>query len=151
MLLFTIGAYKFVIYIKFLFYMKTSQLFVNLPVKDVKHAKDFFERLGFQFQESFTNDISACIEINDNAFVMLLSEKFFDTFTKTEMVNAHTQNEVLVAISMPSKDKVNEVVDRAIELGAKEARTPQEHAHMYGRSFHDLDGHVWEIYYMNIN
>ena len=131
--------------------MKTSQLFVNLPVKDVKHAKDFFERLGFRFQESFTNDISACIEINEHAFVMLLSEKFFDTFTKAEIVNAHHQNEVLVAVSMPSKEKVNEIVDRALELGAKEARTPQDHGHMFGRSFHDLDGHVWEIYYMNSN
>ncbi|POS01075.1 hypothetical protein Q361_11421 [Flavobacterium croceum DSM 17960] len=129
----------------------TRQLFVNLPVKDVKHSRDFFDRLGFKFQEGFSNEFAICLEVNDNAFIMMLDEKYFSKFTKNPVSDAHSHSEVLNAISVESREAVNEIVDRAVSIGAKEARESQEHGFMYGRSFHDLDGHVWEIYWMDTN
>lgn len=127
------------------------QLFVNLPVKDIKHSKDFFDRIGFTFHDHFSNEYALCIEVNDNAFVMLLSENYFSRFTQNSVCDTKTHSEVMCAISLESREKVDEMVNRALSIGAKIAREPQDHGIMYSRSFHDLDGHVWEFYNMDIN
>jgi predicted lactoylglutathione lyase len=110
---------------------------------------DFFSKLGFLYNPQFTDDNAACMVINDDCSVMLLAEAFFKTFTKKELVDAHKSTEVLTAISADSKDKVNEILDKALAMGATEAREPQDLGFMFGRSFSDLDGHIWEIIWMD--
>ncbi|HEY5535629.1 MAG TPA: VOC family protein [Ignavibacteria bacterium] len=126
-----------------------TKMFINLAVKDLKQTMDFFSKLGFLYNPQFTDDNAACMVINDDCSVMLLAEAFFKTFTKKELVDAHKSTEVLTAISADSKDKVNEILDKALAMGATEAREPQDLGFMYGRSFSDLDGHIWEIIWMD--
>jgi predicted lactoylglutathione lyase len=126
-----------------------TKMFINLAVKDLKQTMDFFSKLGFLYNPQFTDDNAACMVINDDCSVMLLAEAFFKTFTKKELVDAHKSTEVLTAISADSKDKVNEILDKALAMGATEAREPQDLGFMFGRSFSDLDGHIWEIIWMD--
>jgi uncharacterized protein len=129
----------------------TTKIFVNLAVKDLKRTVDFFTALGFEFNQQFTNEKATCMIINEDACVMLLQEEFFKTFIKTELVDSHKQTEVLTCISRDSKDGVNEFVNQAISLGANEYRETQDFGFMYARSFHDLDGHIWEVMWMDVN
>lgn len=126
-----------------------TKMFVNFAVKDLKNTMDFFSKLGFLYNPQFTDDNAACMVINDDCSVMLLAEAFFKTFTKKELVDAHKSTEALIAISADSKDKVNEILDKALAMGATEVREPQDHGFMFGRSFSDLDGHIWEIIWMD--
>ncbi|HEY5122520.1 MAG TPA: VOC family protein [Ignavibacteria bacterium] len=126
-----------------------TKMFINLAVKDLKQTMDFFSKLGFLYNPQFTDDNAACMVINDDCSVMLLAEAFFKTFINKELVDAHKSTEVLTAISADSKDKVNEILDKALAMGATEAREPQDLGFMYGRSFSDLDGHIWEIIWMD--
>jgi hypothetical protein len=126
-----------------------KQIFVNLPVKDLNKAIEFFTKLGFTFNPKFTDENATCMIIGENMFAMLLVEKFFKTFTKKEISDAKKSTEVLIALSVGSKEKVDEMVNNAIEAGGKEAREPQNYGWMYGRSFEDNDGHIWEILYMD--
>lgn len=127
----------------------TTMIFVNLPVKDLSRTMHFFSGLGFSFNKQFTDENAACMIINENAYVMLLVEPFFKGFTPKQLVNAHNETEVLTCISAESKDKVNELVDKAISQGASETRPAQDHGFMFGRSFNDLDGHIWEVIWMD--
>ncbi len=127
----------------------TTMIFVNLPVKDLSRTMHFFSGLGFSFNKQFTDENAACMIINENAYVMLLVEPFFKGFTPKQLVNAHNETEVLTCISAESKDKVNELVDKAIAQGATETRSAQDHGFMFGRSFNDLDGHIWEVIWMD--
>lgn len=126
-----------------------SKIFVNLPVKDLNKSKEFFAKLGFTFNPQFTDQNAACMVISEDNYAMLLVEPFFKTFTKKEVVNAQTSTEVLVALSLDSKEKVDEMLSKALAAGAKEAREPQDHGFMYGRSLEDLDGHIWEMFWMD--
>ena len=127
----------------------SRQIFVNLPIKNMERAKAFFGALGFSFNPQFTNEQGACMVIDDNIFAMLLVEPFFQTFTKKPIADAKKTTEVLVCLSMDSKAKVNEHVDKALKAGASEAREPMDYGFMFGRSFNDLDGHIWEIMWMD--
>lgn len=124
-----------------------KQIFVNLPVKDLTKTKEFFGKLGFEFNAQFTNDDAACMVVSDTIFVMLLVEKFFKTFTKKEIVNASKNTEVIIAISAESKSKVDEMADKAIAIGGSKSNDPQDYGWMYSRSFQDPDGHLWEVLY----
>ena len=126
-----------------------TKIFVNLPVKDLNKSKEFFAKLGFTFNPQFTDQNAACMVIGEDNYAMLLVEPFFKTFTKKEIVDAKKSTEVLVALSAESKEKVDEILGKALASGAKEAREPQDHGFMYGRSLEDLDGHIWEIFYMD--
>ena len=128
--------------------MKT-QIFVNLPVKDLSRTVEFFNRLGFTFNPQFTDENATCMIINDNIFVMLLVEKFFKTFTKKEICDTTKNTEVIIALSTESREKVDEMMQNVFEAGGKESREPQDHGWMYGRSFQDINGHLWEIIYMD--
>lgn len=126
-----------------------TKVFVNLPVKDLNKSKEFFAKLGFKFNPQFTDQNAACMVISEENYAMLLAEPFFKTFTKKEIANAKTSTEVLVALSAESKEKVDEMLSKALAAGAKEAREPQDLGFMYGRSLEDLDGHIWEIFWMD--
>ncbi len=126
-----------------------KQIFVNLPVKDLPASMEFFGKLGFQLNEQFTNDNAACLVVTDNIFVMLLREDFFQTFTKKEVADATRVTEVLSAFSVETKEAVDELLALALEAGGNEAREAQDLDFMYARSFEDLDGHIWEIVWMD--
>jgi uncharacterized protein len=126
-----------------------TQIFVNLPVKDLNKAIEFFSKLDFKFNPQFTDENATCMIVGENIFVMLLVEKIFKTFTKKEICDTVKNTEVMVALSTDSKEKVDEMINKAIESGGNESREPQNHGWMYGRSFEDIDGHIWEIIYMD--
>lgn len=130
-----------------------TKIFVNLAVKDLEKTKNFFDKLGFTFNKQFTDDKAACMIINDDAAVMLLSVPFFKSFTpkQKEVADASSSTEVMIALSADSKDRVHEMMNIALSAGATEAREPQDYGFMFGRSFNDLDGHVWEIIWMDPN
>ena len=126
-----------------------KQIFVNLPVKDLGKTIEFFKKLGFEFNPQFTDENATCMVVNDNIFVMLLVEKFFKTFTQKEICDTTKNTEVIIALSTESREKVDQMLENVIKAGGKESREPQDHGWMYGRSFEDLNGHLWEIIYMD--
>ena len=127
----------------------TTQIFVNLPVKDLSRTVEFFKKLGFAFDAQFTDENATCMIINDNIFVMLLVEKFFKSFTKKEICDTTKHTEVIIALSTDSREKVDKMMQNVFQAGGKESREPQDHGWMYGRSFQDINGHLWEIIYMD--
>jgi uncharacterized protein len=129
----------------------STQIFVNLPVKDLNKSIEFFTKLGFTFNPQFTDENATCMIVNENIFVMLLVEKFFKTFTKKEICDAAKDTEVIIAFSAESREKVDTIINKVIEAGGREHRKPQDHGWMYGRSFEDINGHLWEVIYMDKN
>lgn len=127
----------------------TTKIFVNLPVKDLGKTIEFFTKLGFKFNPQFTDENAACMIVSEDIMVMLLLEKFFKTFTKKEICDAKKNAEVILALSAESREKVNQMIAKATEAGGSEPREAQEHGWMYGRSFEDLDGHIWEVFWMD--
>jgi uncharacterized protein len=126
-----------------------KQIFVNLPMKDLSKSMEFFTQLGFSFNSQFTDDKAACMVISENIFAMLLIEPFFKTFTKKEIVDARKNTEVLIAIDAASREEVKELVKKAVQAGGLNYMEPQDHGWMYQHSFADLDGHQWEILYID--
>jgi predicted lactoylglutathione lyase len=110
----------------------SRKIFLNLAVKDLKRSVDFFTALGFTFNPQFTDASATCMIVSDEAFVMLLVESRFRDFTKKPIVNSHTHTE-------------------AIAAGGSPANEPQDHGFMYGHSFQDPDGHIWEVIWMDPN
>ncbi len=127
----------------------TTKIFVNLPAKDLNKTIEFFTKLGFKFNPQFTDENATCMIVGEDIFVMLLVEKFFKTFTKKEICDTSKNTEVIVALSVEGREKVDQMINRAIEAGGRESREPQDHGWMYGRSFEDINGHIWEIIYMD--
>ncbi len=127
----------------------SRKMFVNLSVRDLEKSKEFFSKLGFEFNPQFTDDKAACMVISEEAYVMLLGEPFFKTFTKRELCNTGTHTEGLFALSCESRTEVDQMVRTAIAAGGKHAMNPQDHGFMYGWSFYDLDGHHWEVMWMD--
>ena len=125
------------------------KIFVNLAVKDLKRAMDFFTALGFAFNPQFTDDKAACMIISEEAFVMLLSEPFFRTFTKREPSDTTRVTEAMYALSCESKAEVDQLVRKAIDNGGSPAMDPTDHGFMYAWSFYDPDGHHWEVLWMD--
>ena len=130
--------------------MKTN-IFVNISTKNLDRAKEFFIGLGFTINPQFTNQDAACVVISDNIFVMVLTENFFKRFTKKEIADAHKNTEAITSLSAENKEKVDEFVTKALAMGATENIVPemQQNPIMYGRSINDLDGHIWEIFWMD--
>jgi len=125
-----------------------SRIFVNLPVKELPRSIAFFTALGFTFNAQFTDENATCMIVGENIFVMLLTEGMFQGFTPKPLVDAHTATEVLIALSMESRAKVDELVAAAVAAGGKLPREPQEHGFMYAHAFEDLDGHIWEPFWI---
>ena len=130
--------------------MNTS-IFVNLPVRDLEKAKEFFITLGYTFNPQFTDETAASLVISENIYAMLLTHEKFKQFTKKEIADSTRTTEVLLALSAESKEAVDTVFEKAIQAGGKEAREPEVYDFMYSRSFEDLDGHIWEIFWMDPN
>jgi predicted lactoylglutathione lyase len=126
-----------------------TKLFVNLPVKDLPKTKDFFGKLGFQFNQQFTDDTAACMVVSEEAYVMLLTHPKFKEFAPQAIADTTKSTEVLVALSCESRNKVDEIVAKAIAAGGRKYTEPKDYGFMYGHGFQDLDGHVWEVFYMD--
>ena len=126
-----------------------TKIFVNLPVKDLNKTTEFFTKLGFTFNPQFTDENATCMIVGKDIFVMLLVEKFFKTFTKKEISDTTKNTEAIVALSAQSREEVDQMMEKVLGAGGREARDPQDHGWMYGRSFEDINGHLWEIFYMD--
>lgn len=126
-----------------------NQIFVNLPVADLQKSIAFFSKIGFTFNPQFTDDKSTCMIIGQNIYAMLLVKERFKDFTKKEISDAHKTTEVLLAIDVPTRVAVDEMVRKAIEAGGTTYMEPQDHGWMYQHSFADLDGHQWEMIFMD--
>lgn len=126
-----------------------KQIFINLPVKDLSKSMAFFTRLGFSFNRQFTNEEAACMIIGENIFAMLLTEKRFLDFTKKQIADASKTTEVLIAIDAETREQVTEMITNAIASGGSVYMEPADHGWMYQHSFADLDGHQWEVLFMD--
>lgn len=126
-----------------------TKIFVNLPVKDLNRSVEFFTKLGYKFNPQFTDDKATCMIIGEDIFVMLLVEEFFKTFTQKEITDATKSTEAIICLSADSKEKVDEMVNKAIEAGGTTPNKKQDQGFMYGHGFQDLDGHLWEVMWMD--
>ena len=125
-----------------------SKIFVNLPVKNLNKSIEFFTKLGFSFNQQFTDETATCMIVTDDIFVMLLTEEKFKTFTPKEICDTKKYTEALVCLSLENRAKVDEMVRKAVAAGGTTYNEPQDHGFMYGHGFQDLDGHIWELIYM---
>jgi predicted lactoylglutathione lyase len=125
------------------------KIFVNLAVRDLSKSMNFFKTLGFDFDPRFTDDKAACMIVSGEAYVMLLTEPFFRTFTTREPCDTARSTEGLFALSCGSRADVDDMVKKAVAAGGQHAMDPQDHGFMYGWSFYDLDGHHWEVLWMD--
>lgn len=128
-----------------------TKIFINLPVKDLNKSISFFSQLGFNFNPQFTDEKAGCMVISESIFVMLLIEDYFQTFTKKQISDAKTTTEVLITLDTDSKEELKELVQKAVELGGITYNEPQDHGWMYQHGFADLDGHQWELAYMDVS
>lgn len=124
-------------------------IFVNLPVKNLPKSVEFFTALGFEFNPQFTDEKATCMVISEQACVMLLVEPFFKTFIDTEIADAVTHTETIVSLSAESRAEVDDVFERAVAAGARPVKDPQDEGFMYSRTFQDLDGHLWDLVWMD--
>lgn len=124
-------------------------LFLNLPVEDLARSRAFFEGLGFRFDERFTDERAGCMVVSEQGFVMLLERERFAEFVTRPLADARKETALTVAISCASRDEVDSLTDAALDGGATAAKDPQDYGFMYQRSFHDLDGHLWETMWMD--
>ena len=125
-----------------------TDIFVNLPVRDLNKSVEFFTKLGYQFNAQFTDETATCMIVGEHIFVMLLTHDKFKTFTPKAICDATKSTEVLVCLSTESRAKVNEMVGKAVRAGGTTYNKPQDHGFMYGHGFQELDGHIWELIYM---
>lgn len=125
-----------------------TQIYVNLPVKDLARSMAFFSQLGFGFDAEHTDDQAACMIVGENIYVMLLVDRFFATFTPKPVSDATKATEVLVCISADSREDVDTLVRKALAAGGTAPSPPKDYGFMYGHGFEDLDGHLWEVIYM---
>jgi uncharacterized protein len=126
-----------------------TKIFVNLPVKNLNKTVEFFTKMGFTFNQQFTDENATCMIVGENIFAMLLVEKFFKTFTKKEICDTSKDTEVIIALSVAKREEVDQMMTKALAAGGMEARVAQDHGWMYGRNFQDIDGHLWEVFWMD--
>ncbi|XGV96609.1 MAG: VOC family protein [Leptolyngbya sp. BL-A-14] len=126
----------------------STQIFVNLPVKDLQRSIAFFTKLGYQFNPQFTDETATCMIVSETIYVMLLTHEKFKTFTPNAICDARKSTEVLTCLSVESREKVDGMVREAVAAGGTTYNEPQDHGFMYAHGFQDLDGHIWELIYM---
>lgn len=124
---------------------RARKLFVSLPVHDLTRSIRFFTRLGFTFDARFTDDRAACMIVSPVAFVMLLTEPFFQTFSQKAACDTRTHVEGLLALSCRSRLEVCALLAEAIAAGGTAAGAAIDHGFMYAAPFQDLDGHHWQL------
>ncbi len=128
-----------------------SQIFINLPVKDLQKSMDFYTAIGMTNNPQFTDHTAACMVYSDHIFVMLLTHDKFKAFTKKELADTSKTIAVINSLSVESEDSVNSLMDKAIDAGGNESNEAKDYGFMKHRSFEDLDGHNWEVFYMDIS
>lgn len=128
-----------------------TQVFINLPVKDLKKSMSFYDAIGFKNNPQFTDETAACMVLSDTIFVMLLTHGKFKKFTSKSIIDASKTVGVINALSVGSNDELKEFMQKAIEAGGNEYRDPEDYGFMQQRSFEDLDGHNWEVFYMDMS
>jgi uncharacterized protein len=126
------------------------KIFVNLPVKRIEATRAFFAALGFSFNPDFSDDKTACMIIEENIFAMLMEEDRFSDFINNDISDATKAQEVLIALSAGSREEVDGILGKAISAGGKPWKPIQDLGFMYGCSFQDIDGHVWEVVHMDM-
>lgn len=126
-----------------------KQIFVNLPVKNLQASIEFFTKLGFTFNPQFTDESSTCMVISDTIYAMLLNYEKFQSFSPNPISDATKNTEVLIALSLESREAVSDMVSKAISAGGKTYNEAKDHGFMVQHGFQDLDGHIWEVFYMN--
>ncbi len=129
----------------------TTQIFVNLPVRDLDRSKAFFTALGYANNPQFTDENAACIVISDTIYVMLLTREFFQGFTDKALGDPRTHAQAILCLSADDRAGVDKLADAAIAAGGRQPREPQDHGFMYQRSFEDPDGHLWEVVHMDMS
>lgn len=129
----------------------SRKIFINLPVQDLQKSIDFFTHLGFTFNPQFTDENATSMIVSDDITVMLLTGKFFKTFTDKNIVDAKKSTEVILCLSATSRTDVDEIISRVKTAGGTSTKDATDHGWMYYRSFEDLDGHMWEIAYIDEN
>lgn len=127
-----------------------TQIFVNLPVKDLNRSMGFFKTIGFTFNPQFTNEQGACMVVSDTIYVMLLTEPFFQSFTNKAIPDAAQAIGSFICLSAGSRQEVDETIAKAVAAGATTLQDPTDYGWMYGHEFIDLDGHAWEFAYMDV-
>ena len=125
-----------------------NAIFVNLPIENLKNSVAFFTALGFKFNEQFTDEESTCMIVSENIYVMLLEKRKFSSFTSRKIADKDT-TEVTLSFSCSSADEVRSLSEKAFELGAKRVNDPEDHGFMFSWGFEDLDGHMWDLFWMN--
>lgn len=128
-----------------------KQIYVNLAVDNLERSKAFFSATGFRFEPQFTNEQAACLILGENIYAMLLVKDLFKSFTRKPLCNPRESTEALVGLSCGSRAEVDALVARALAAGGAVPRAPQEYGFMYGHGFEDIDGHIWELIYMEPN
>lgn len=123
-------------------------IYVNLPVKDLEASKAFFAELGFDFNADYTDENAACMVVDDNIFVMLLVEARFRDFINGEIADASATTEAITCLSADGRAEIDDIVAKAVAAGGRPWKPAMEQGPMYGGSFQDLDGHVWELVHM---
>jgi uncharacterized protein len=126
-----------------------TKIFVNLPVKDLNKSMGFFKNLGFSFNSQFTDETAACMIISEDIYAMLLTHSKFKEFTTKEISDSNKNAEVILALSAESKNEVDEIIKNALKGGGTEPIHSKDYGFMYQRSFQDLDGHLWEVLWMD--
>ncbi|MCB5178132.1 VOC family protein [Streptomyces antimicrobicus] len=126
-----------------------TMIFVNLPVKDLDASKAFWKELGYSFNAQFTDETAASLVISDTIYAMLLTEAKFKEFTHKALADTATTVQTLLCLSAASREAVDSLVDTAVRAGGTEPRAAMDHGFMYLRAFEDLDGHTWEIMWMD--
>jgi len=130
--------------------MKINQIYVNLPVKDIPKTKEFWSKLGFTFNEQISDERAVCVVMNDNIYVMFITEEYFQTFSERPVPKGDT-TQVLIAISLNSREEVDNLVNTALENGATQHEEPQDHGWMYHNSFWDINGHGWNVTFADLS
>lgn len=129
--------------------IQSQYIYINLPVRNLEKSKAFFIEIGFDFNEQMTDRNAACMILGPSSFVMLLQEEFFKTFTGKQLCDAATNTEVIISLTADSRAGVDEIVDSAMAAGGSASNDKMDNEYMYGWSFQDIDGHLWEVMYMS--
>ncbi|MGV3466296.1 MAG: VOC family protein [Heyndrickxia sp.] len=129
----------------------STHTYINLPVKDLNRTKEFFSKIGFEFDPQFSDEKAVCMIINENTFAMMLVESYFETFVSKPVADVPSAAHAIIALSAESREHVDELADKALSSGGKQTKEPADHGFMYVRSFEDINGHLWEIAYMDVN
>ncbi|GAB3717136.1 VOC family protein [Spirosoma flavus] len=125
-----------------------TKIFLNLPVKDLNQSVEFFTKLGYSFNQQFTDEKATCMIISDDIYVMLLVQPFFNSFTKKETADTSKVSEAIICLSVESREAVDEVVRKAVAAGGSTIEEADDQGFMYSHGYQDLDGHLWNILYM---